>query len=127
MPSRANIGFRRLLTLLLAVLLPALAAAAAPGPEGGVRLRTVVIDAGHGGHDPGAISNLYILGLQLSSVQWGTAIAAEAGAPASAGSRTLRDADDIAAAILSRGNSFPREQDSGETARRGTAAVRAGA
>ncbi|MEB7447875.1 FAD/NAD(P)-binding protein [Arthrobacter koreensis] len=71
--------------------------------------------------------NLYILGLQLSSVQWGTAIAAEAGAPASAGSRTLRDADDIAAAILSRGNSFPREQDSGETARRGTAAVRAGA
>ena len=56
MPLRANIGFRRLLTLLLAVLLPALAAAAVPGPEGGVRLRTVVIDAGHGGHDPGAIS-----------------------------------------------------------------------
>ena len=24
--------------------------------EGGVRLKTVVIDAGHGGHDPGAIS-----------------------------------------------------------------------
>ncbi|MGW9403997.1 FAD/NAD(P)-binding protein [Arthrobacter sp. NPDC055585] len=70
--------------------------------------------------------NLYVLGLQLSSVQWGTAIAAEAGAPASAGSRTLRDADDIAAAILSRGTSIPREQDSG-TARTGTAAVRAGA
>lgn len=44
--------------------------------------------------------HLYVLGLQLSSVQWGTAIAAEAGAPAHAGSRTLRDADDIAAAIL---------------------------
>ena len=44
--------------------------------------------------------NLYVLGLQLSSVQWGTAIAAEAGSPAAAGSRTLRDADDIAAALL---------------------------
>ncbi|WP_312182053.1 FAD/NAD(P)-binding protein [Arthrobacter sp.] len=44
--------------------------------------------------------DLYVLGLQLSSVQWGTAIAAEAGAPADAGARTLRDADDIAAAIL---------------------------
>lgn len=46
------------------------------------------------------VPNLYVLGLQLSSVQWGTAIAAESGAPAYAGSRTLRDADDIAAAIL---------------------------
>ncbi|MBM7847633.1 FAD/NAD(P)-binding protein [Arthrobacter roseus] len=44
--------------------------------------------------------HLYVIGLQLSSAQWGTAIAAEAGAPAHAGSRTLRDADDIAAAIL---------------------------
>lgn len=44
--------------------------------------------------------NLYVLGLQLSSVQWGTAIAAEAGSPAGAGARTLRDADDIAAALL---------------------------
>ncbi|MET4060425.1 hypothetical protein ABIB35_001970 [Arthrobacter sp. UYP6] len=43
---------------------------------------------------------LYVLGLQLSSVQWGTAIAAEAGSPAGAGARTLRDADNIAAAIL---------------------------
>ncbi|MCC3270961.1 FAD/NAD(P)-binding protein [Arthrobacter gengyunqii] len=44
--------------------------------------------------------DLYVLGLQLSSVQWGTAIAAEAGSPAGAGARTLRDADDIAAALL---------------------------
>ncbi len=46
------------------------------------------------------VENLYVLGLQLSSVQWGTAIAAEAGSPAAEGSRTLRDADDIAAAVL---------------------------
>ena len=49
--------------------------------------------------------NMYVLGLQLSSVQWGTAIAAEAlqpGGPAyRSGQRTLRDADEIAAAILS--------------------------
>jgi hypothetical protein len=49
---------------------------------------------------------LYVLGLQLSSAQWGTAIAAEAlqpGGPAyRSGQRTLRDADEIAAAILSR-------------------------
>ncbi|NJC21181.1 putative NAD(P)/FAD-binding protein YdhS [Arthrobacter pigmenti] len=43
---------------------------------------------------------LYVLGLQLTSVQWGTAIAAEAGASLDAGGRTLRDADDIARAIL---------------------------
>lgn len=43
---------------------------------------------------------LFVMGLQLSSVQWGTAIAAEAGAPLDAGGRTLRDADDIARAIL---------------------------
>ncbi len=49
---------------------------------------------------------LYVLGLQLSATQWGTAIAAEAvqpGGPAYAsGQRTLRDADEIAQAILSR-------------------------
>lgn len=49
---------------------------------------------------------LFVLGLQLSSAQWGTAIAAEAlqpGGPAyRSGQRTLRDADEIAAAILSR-------------------------
>lgn len=49
---------------------------------------------------------LFVLGLQLSSTQWGTAIAAEAiqrGGPAyRSGQRTLRDADEIAAAILRR-------------------------
>lgn len=47
--------------------------------------------------------DLYVIGLQLASVQWGTAIAAEAHAPADAGGRTLRDADGIAAAILASG------------------------
>lgn len=47
-----------------------------------------------------AQDGLYVLGLQLASVQWGTAIAAEAGASLDAGGRTLRDADDIARAIL---------------------------
>ncbi|MFJ6003542.1 FAD/NAD(P)-binding protein [Arthrobacter sp. NPDC092385] len=46
--------------------------------------------------------SLYVIGLQLASVQWGTAIAAEAGAPLEAGSRTLLDADAIAGAILAR-------------------------
>jgi FAD-NAD(P)-binding len=49
---------------------------------------------------------LYVLGLQLSAAQWGTAIAAEArqqGGPAyRSGQRTLRDADEIARHILSR-------------------------
>ncbi|WP_163167948.1 FAD/NAD(P)-binding protein [Arthrobacter sp. Alg241-R88] len=47
---------------------------------------------------------LYVLGLQLSSTQWGTAIAAEAvqsgGPNYRSGQRTLRDADEIAGAIL---------------------------
>ncbi|NUT71888.1 FAD/NAD(P)-binding protein [Pseudarthrobacter sp. C4D7] len=47
---------------------------------------------------------LFVLGLQLSSAQWGTAIAAEAVQPGSpayrSAQRTLRDADEIAAAIL---------------------------
>lgn len=49
---------------------------------------------------------LFVLGLQLSATQWGTAIAAEAlqpGGPTYAsGQRTLRDADEIAQAILGR-------------------------
>lgn len=45
---------------------------------------------------------VYVLGLQLSSVQWGTAIAAEAGASANGGARTLKDADDIARDVLDR-------------------------
>lgn len=49
---------------------------------------------------------LYVLGLQLSATQWGTAIAAEAlqqGGPTyPSGQRTLRDADEIAQAILGR-------------------------
>ncbi|MET3175867.1 UNVERIFIED_ORG: putative NAD(P)/FAD-binding protein YdhS [Arthrobacter sp. UYCu721] len=47
---------------------------------------------------------LYVLGLQLSATQWGTAIAAEAPQPGgptyASGQRTLRDADEIAQAIL---------------------------
>ena len=55
MPSRPNNALRLagtgLLTLIF-LLIPCLA----PAQESGVRLRTVVIDAGHGGHDPGAVS-----------------------------------------------------------------------
>ena len=47
---------------------------------------------------------MYVLGLQLSATQWGTAIAAEAAQQAGpvypSGQRTLRDADEIARAIL---------------------------
>ncbi|MFC7850826.1 FAD/NAD(P)-binding protein [Arthrobacter sp. NPDC057388] len=47
---------------------------------------------------------LYVLGLQLSATQWGTAIAAEAvqnvGPVYPSGQRTLRDADEIARDIL---------------------------
>ncbi len=45
---------------------------------------------------------VYALGLQLSSVQWGTAIAAQAGGDLESGARTLKDADDIAGHILDR-------------------------
>lgn len=53
----------------------------------------------------GAITpGLYVLGLQLSSTQWGTAIAAEAFPPEgpayTSAQRTLRDADEIACHIL---------------------------
>ncbi|MHA7210695.1 FAD/NAD(P)-binding protein [Arthrobacter sp. MDT1-65] len=49
-----------------------------------------------------AQDSMFVIGLQLASVQWGTAIAAEAGAPLEAGGRTLRDADVIATALLGR-------------------------
>ena len=55
--------------------------------------RAVRVD---GGVEPGVL----VLGLQLSAVQWGVAIAAEAGASAELGARTLADADRIAAAVL---------------------------
>ncbi|MBG6217948.1 hypothetical protein IWX75_002416 [Arthrobacter sp. CAN_A6] len=48
----------------------------------------------------GVQEDFFVIGLQLASVQWGTAIAAEAGASLEAGARTLRDADDIARAIV---------------------------
>jgi hypothetical protein len=53
----------------------------------------------------GSVTNgLYVLGLQLSASQWGTAIAAEArqqhGPVYPSGQRTLRDADEIARGIL---------------------------
>ncbi|MDN5667528.1 MAG: FAD/NAD(P)-binding protein [Renibacterium salmoninarum] len=49
----------------------------------------------------GAVQNrIYLIGLQLSSVQWGTAIAAEAGSKYRSGYRTLLDADAIAQDIL---------------------------
>ena len=46
--------------------------------------------------------HVHVLGLQLSSVQWGTAIAAEAGAPPHGGAATLADADAVAATLLGR-------------------------
>ncbi|MUN64036.1 hypothetical protein GMA12_12955 [Kocuria sediminis] len=55
--------------------------------------RAVRVD---GGVEPG----VHVLGLQLSAVQWGVAIAAEAGASAELGARTLADADRIAEAVL---------------------------
>jgi hypothetical protein len=53
----------------------------------------------------GAVTpGLYVLGLQLSAAQWGTAIAAEArpkdGPAYRSGQRTLRDADEIARHII---------------------------
>ncbi|MBT1003587.1 FAD/NAD(P)-binding protein [Paenarthrobacter sp. DKR-5] len=47
------------------------------------------------------VDGLYVLGLQLSSAQWGTAIAAEANPRFRSGDRTLRDADAVARDILS--------------------------
>lgn len=47
-----------------------------------------------------AADGIYVLGLQLSSVQWGTAIAAEADAALEFGSGTVADSNDIVADIL---------------------------
>ncbi|MCM3687993.1 MULTISPECIES: FAD/NAD(P)-binding protein [Kocuria] len=58
--------------------------------------RAVRVD---GGVEPG----VFVLGLQLSAVQWGVAIAAEAGSSAELGARTLADADRVAAAVLAPG------------------------
>lgn len=54
------------------------------------------------GSDGVACDGVHVLGLQLSSVQWGTAIAAEAGGGPDDGGRTLADADAVAAALLNR-------------------------
>ncbi|MDK7083995.1 FAD/NAD(P)-binding protein [Pseudoglutamicibacter cumminsii] len=47
-----------------------------------------------------AADGVHVLGLQLSSVQWGTAIAAEAGGDPHVGARTLADAEAIARSVL---------------------------
>lgn len=52
------------------------------------------------GTDDRVQDGVWVLGLQLTSVQWGTAIAAEAGASAELGARTLADADRAAREIL---------------------------
>jgi lysozyme family protein len=56
------------------------------------------------GANGAVIPGLYVLGLQLSSAQWGTAIAAQAlpseGPAYRSGQRSLRDADEIARHIL---------------------------
>ncbi len=50
--------------------------------------------------DDAAAEEIYVLGLQLSSVQWGTAIAAEAGGDPESSARSLADADAAARAVL---------------------------
>ena len=56
MPSWSNMVLSRPAFLLLALVLLLALPCPCSAQEGGVRLRTVVIDAGHGGHDPGAVS-----------------------------------------------------------------------
>lgn len=48
----------------------------------------------------GVDRDIWVLGLQLASTQWGTSIAAEAHAPAQLGARTLADADRMAVHVL---------------------------
>ncbi|TLP94190.1 FAD/NAD(P)-binding protein [Nesterenkonia salmonea] len=52
-------------------------------------------------HADRTAGQIYVLGLQLSSVQWGTAIAAEAGGDTRGSARSLTDADAAAAEITS--------------------------
>lgn len=47
-----------------------------------------------------AARHVYVLGLQLSSAQWGTAIAAQADADLRYGAQTLLNADDVVADVL---------------------------
>ena len=47
-----------------------------------------------------AARHVYALGLQLSSAQWGTAIAAEADADLRFSAQTLANADDVVADVL---------------------------
>ena len=56
MPSRVNKAVKRLLALTLALLGLFASQALTAQDGGGLKLSTVVIDPGHGGHDPGAIS-----------------------------------------------------------------------
>lgn len=52
------------------------------------------------GTDGTVRDGIWVLGLQLASAQWGTAIAAEAHAPRELGARTLADADRIAECVV---------------------------
>ncbi|MCR5710536.1 MAG: N-acetylmuramoyl-L-alanine amidase [Bacteroidales bacterium] len=56
MPSRVNKDLKRPLALLAALLCLCFTTALPAQEAGGLKLSTVVIDPGHGGHDPGAIS-----------------------------------------------------------------------
>ena len=56
MPSWSNKVLLRPAFFLLAFFLLLAPPCPCSAQEGGVRLKTVVIDAGHGGHDPGAVS-----------------------------------------------------------------------
>jgi len=58
MPTRSNIAILRPGFCLLAIFAFLLLPIPSRSQEGGLRLKTVVIDAGHGGHDPGAVSKL---------------------------------------------------------------------
>jgi hypothetical protein len=75
-----------------------LAADGAAVPTSGVDVTLPPYRAVH--RDGSVQAGLYVLGLQLSSVQWGTAIAAQAAAEYPSGYRTLLDADRIACDIL---------------------------